>query len=127
MPGYKASVELIQKNFREGRSPKTSQAARNVLRDVSSFGPNTPGLDRLKSDLEQLILKLEAEELKLEREKEMVVTPIPVREAPAPVMVPAVAGFTLAKPRQDLVKQVQEQIVVKSNTDHSRWMASSDE
>lgn len=120
MVGYKAAVEIIQENLRGGRGPKTAEKARSVFKSVSSFGPDTQGLEDLKINLKNLILKLEAEEVK----KEMEVTlPIPVRKVP--VMLPA--GVTLAKSRQDLVKQIQEQIVIKSNIEHSRWMSSGDD
>ena len=133
MPGYKASVEKIQENLRNGDGPKTSQAAQNVLRDVSSFGPNTPGLDLLKHKLEQLILKLEAEELKkemekedlalkLEREKEEValnlkeqLVPIPQREVPK--------NKGMANPAPEAVPPGYY-ATVASNLSYYQWLAN---
>lgn len=124
MVGFKAAVEIINENLRKGEGPKSSKAARSLLDSTMRFGPNTPGLDQLRSDLQQLILNLESEEL---RKKRVTALPIPATRVAQVVPlipqreVPDVVDFKLAVGRQDLRAQLAVQM---SKANHDEWMAN---
>lgn len=127
MVGYKAAVELISENLRKGKGPKSSKAGKSILESIANFGENTPGLDKLRFDLELLILNLESEELRKEMETAppTYVTPVvvPIAQGVPGIPVREVPDFKPAVARQDLRAQLAVQVC---KVDRDRWLASEE-